>query len=191
VANIPNFVTQAEDRIYQSAEFPALQKTAYSYTAAGEKLILTPPDMLAIFSLRIQDVNGATTFLLDKDVSWMSEAYTNDLVTGKPIYYALFDDSTFILAPVPDGTYYIECNYFYKPDSIVTTSTSWLGNKVPSALLYGSLLEAYTYMKGEADILALYQSRYNDALATLKNLGEGRNRLDAYRSGQVRSRKEA
>lgn len=190
VNNIPTFVVQAEDRIYNTVEFPALRKTAYSSCTPGSKYLAAPGDFLASFSLAIKR-DGSYEVLLDKDVNWLTEAYQNDLVTGTPAYYALFDANTFVLGPVPDDAYYIECNYFYKPQSITTAGTSWLGNNMPSVLLYGSLVEAYTYMKGEQDVMALYRERYEAALASLRNLGEGRNRLDAYRNGQERVREKA
>lgn len=191
VNNIKTFVSQTEDRVYQSVEFPALRKTATSTTTSGSKYLAAPSDFLAAFSLSIKRSDNNYTFLLDKDVNWMAEAYRNDLVTGTPAYYGLFDAKNFVLGPTPDAAYYIECNYFYKPTSIVTAGTSWLGDNMPSVLLYGSLLEAYTFMKGEPDIMTLYTGRYEAALANLRNLGEGRNRVDAYRSGQDRVKEKA
>jgi hypothetical protein len=190
INNLPIFITQAEDRVYQSVEFPALRKTAYSTCTVGSKYLAAPVDFLASFSLAIKRAENYEV-LLDKDVNWLTEAFQNDLVMGTPAYYALFDANTFILGPTPDAAYYIECNYFYKPQSIVTAGTSWLGDNMPSVLLYGSLVEAYGYMKGEPDIMANYKERYEAALGNLRNLGEGRNRLDAYRSGQTRVREKA
>jgi hypothetical protein len=127
-------------------------------------------------------------YLLNKDVNFIREAYpdTDAAYYGEPLYYGQFDQNTFILGPTPDTSYNVELHYFYYPESIVTAGTSWLGDNFSSALLYGSLLEAYTYMKGEADVIAGYQKRYDDAMAILKELGDGKNRQDAYRSGQVR-----
>lgn len=190
VNNLGLFVSQAEDRIHQSAEFPALRRTASSNCTIGSKLLSAPTDFLAPFSLAIKR-GDSYEMLMNKDVNWLNEAYKNDLVRGTPAYYAQFDATTFALGPVPDAEYYVECNYFYRPAGIAVTGTSWLGDNMPSVLLYGSLVEAYTYMKGEQDLLALYTSRYESALASLRNLGEGRNRLDAYTSGQVQSREKA
>lgn len=191
VANIPTFISQAEDRIYHTAEFPALRKTAGSFCTAGSKLLTTPPDFLASFSLAIKRPNNSYEVLLEKDVNWLNEAYANDLVYGQPAYYAIFDEGTFVLGPVPDANYYVECNYFHKPESIVSLGTSWVGDNIPSVLLYGSLIEAYTFMKGEADVMGTYVSRYEAALGALRNLGEGLNRLDAYKSGQSQTREKA
>lgn len=190
INNIPTFITQAEDRVYQTVEFPALRKTAYSTTTVGSKYLAAPADFLASFSLAIKRADSYEV-LLDKDVNWVTEAYQNDLILGTPAYYALFDANTFVLGPTPDAAYYVECNYFHKPPSITTAGTSWLGDNMPSVLLYGSLVEAYTYMKGEQDVMAGYVARYQEALASLRNLGEGRNRLDAYRRGQAQIKETA
>jgi hypothetical protein len=144
-----------------------------------------PPDFLASYSLAVI-TNDSYEYLLNKDVNYIRAAYPNPTVEGIPKYYAQFDDNTFILGPTPDVAYTVEMHYFFYPESIVTAGTTWLGDNFDSALLYGALVEAYTYMKGEADIVAAYNKRYEEAMILAKRLGDGMNRRDAYRSGQVR-----
>ncbi len=145
-----------------------------------------PTDWLANFSLAVIDGSGNYSFLLNKDVSFIRESFPNPSVTGLPTHYAYFDENSFILGPTPDSNYSVELHYFYYPPSIVTAGTTWLGDNFDSVLLYGSLLEAYTFMKGEADVMGFYQQRYDEALSMLKQLGEGKNRQDMYRTQQVR-----
>jgi len=146
-----------------------------------------PSDWLANFSLAVIDpVTGEYEYLLNKDVSYIRQAYPSPSDTGKPLYYAFFDVDSYILGPTPNANYEMELHYFYYPQSITEAGTSWLGENFESVLLYGSLLEAYTFMKGEADVIAQYQKRYDEALAMLKQLGEGKNRQDMYRTTQVR-----
>jgi hypothetical protein len=155
-----------------------------------------PDDFLSSYSLAIFSGSGAYTFLLNKDVNFMREAYPTPTDTGTPKYYALFgptvsgstisNELSFILCPTPDATYSAELHYYYYPQSIVTASTTWLGDNFDTVLLYGSLIEAYTFMKGEADLVALYEGKYKEALALAKRLGDGLERSDAYRSGQYR-----
>jgi hypothetical protein len=186
VANIPNFVENAEERIYNTVQLPALRRNATSNLQNGYQYLVTPNDYLSVFSFAVIDADGNYSYLLNKDVNFIREAYPKAATTGEPKYYALFDQDTFIFGPTPNSTYQVELHYFYYPESIVTAGSSWLGDNFESVLLYGSLLEAYTFMKGEADVLAEYQKRYNEALALVKQLGDGKNRQDAYRSGQVR-----
>ena len=146
-----------------------------------------PSDWLANFSLAVIDpVTGGYEYLLNKDVNYIREAFPYPATTGKPTHYAMFDQNSYILGPTPDANYNMELHYFYYPQSIVTAGTSWLGDNFDTVLLYGSLLEAATYMKSEADVVAQYQNRYNEALAQLKALAEGKNRQDMYRTQQVR-----
>ena len=154
----------------------------------GNKYLTCPSDWLATFSLAAVSTGNEYTYLLDKDVNFIRESFpdTDAAFYGVPQYYAQFDQDTFILGPTPDAAYSMELHYYYYPESIVTASTTWLGDNFDSVLLYGSLLEAYTYMKGEADVIAGYQKRYDEALSLLKTLGDGKNRRDAYRSGQAR-----
>jgi len=186
IDNIPNFVQNAEERIYNTVQLPAIRKNSTSNLNANNKYLPSPEDYLAVFSFAVVDASGNYSYLLNKDVNFIREAYPAPTDTGLPLYYALFDQDTFIFGPTPDSTYQVELHYYYYPQSIVTAGSSWLGDNFESALLYGSLLEAATFMKEEADVLQNYTMRYNEALALLKQLGDGKNRQDAYRSGQVR-----
>lgn len=185
--DINTFIQQAEERIYNSVQLPALRKNVTGTTTAGNKYLGVPSDWLATFSMAVIDpTNGNFQYLLNKDVNFIREAYPSPTATNIPEYYAVFDNSSFILGPTPNLVYTIELHYFYYPESIVTAGTTWLGNNFETALLYGSLLEAYTYMKGEQDVMGVYKQRYDEAMQLLKQLGDGKDRRDAYRSGQVR-----
>ena len=187
-ADIDTFIKQAEERIYNTVQIPDLRRNQVGTTTAGNKYLTTPSDWLATYSLAVIDSNNEYTYLLNKDVNFIRESFpdTDAAFYGKPQYYGIFDDNTFILGPTPDDNYTVELHFFYYPPSIVTAGTTWLGNNFSSALLYGTLLEAATYMKEEADILANYNQRYTDALSMLKQLGDGKDRTDAYRTGQAR-----
>lgn len=188
IENIPTFVQNAEERVYNTVQIPALRKNVTGQVTPDNQYLAVPYDWLSTFSLAAIDENGDYEFLLNKDVSFMRQAFPTASDTGKPLYYAQFDQSTFILAPTPDVEYTMELHYFYYPPSIVTAGTSWLGDNFESVLFYGSLLEAAAYMKSDADTIKNYTDRYNEALALLKALGDGKNRQDAYRNGQVRRR---
>lgn len=184
---INTFIINAEERIFNTVQLLELRKNVTGNCTATNKYLSVPSDWLATFSMAVIDPNtGAYSYLLNKDVSFIRAAFPNPNVTGTPTHYAFFDVDSFILGPTPDQNYSIELHYFYYPPSIVTSGTSWLGDNFESVLLYGALLEAYTFMKGEADVLAGYQKRYDDALLMLKQLGEGKNRQDMYRTPQVR-----
>ena len=182
---IDTFIQQAEQRIFNSVQFPNFRKNQTGTLTANNKYLEAPPDFLASYSLAVI-TDGSFEYLLNKDVNYIRAAYPSPTDTGIPRYYAQFDDNTFILGPTPNAAYTVEMHYFFYPESIVTASTTWLGDNFDSALLYGSLVEAYTYMKGEADIMAAYNKRYEEAMILLKRLGDGMERRDAYRSGQVR-----
>lgn len=184
--DINTFIDQAEQRIYNSVQLPALRKNVTGNTTTNNKYLASPSDWLATFSLAVIDASGNYEYLLNKDVNFIRESYPAPTDTGKPIYYAIFDQNTFILGPTPNANYTMELHYFYYPESIVTAGTTWLGDNFDSALLYGTLLEAYTYLKGEADVIQVYKQRYDEAMMLLKQLGDGKDRRDAYRSGQVR-----
>ena len=187
VSNIPNFVQLAEERIYNSVQIPAISRNQTGNMTSGNKYLTLPTDWLATFSLAVIDpVTNAQSFLLDKDVNFIRESFPDPDDTGTPTHYAQFDSNTLILGPTPDGNYGVELHYYYYPQSIVTAGTSWLGDNFESVLLYGSLREAYTYMKGEQDLMNYYEQKYQEALGLLKQLGDGKNRRDAFRSGQVR-----
>ena len=184
---INTFIQQAEQRIYNSAQLPLLRKNVTGLLTTGNKYLNVPTDWLATFSLAvIHPVTQAQTYLLNKDVEFIREAYPPPDTLGTPQYYAIFDNTTFILGPTPDAGYNMELHYFGYPVSIVTAGTSWLGDNFDSVLLYGALLEAYTFMKGEADVLAGYQKRYDESMLLLKQLVEGKDRQDTYRTMQPR-----
>ena len=194
------FITQAEQRIYNSVQFPSLRKNVNGVMSVGNKYLSCPGDFLAPYSIAIYPASGTGDYLylLNKDVNFMREAYPNPSVTGKPRHYALFgptvtgttitNELSFILGPTPDANYNAELHYYYYPESITTVSSgqTWLGDNFDSVLLYGSLVEAYTYMKGEQDMMALYNQKFAQAIALAKRLGDGLERRDAYRSGQLR-----
>jgi len=193
VENIPVFVQNAEQRIYNTVQLPSLRKNVTGTVTAGNKYLSAPNDYLATYSLAVINANGSYSYLLNKDVNFIREAYPTPTDTGTPYYYALFGpqytyptELSFLLGPTPDANYSVEMHYFYYPESIVTAGTSWLGDNFDSVLLYGALMEANTYMKSDADTVSLYKGRYDEALALLKRLGDGLERQDAYRSGQVR-----
>lgn len=184
VAAIPSIVQQAEDRIYKAVQIPALRKNQTANVTIGSRFLSTPSDFLAVYSVAALS-GGDFHYLLERDVSWIGEAMQG-VSNAMPRYYALFDDDTFLLGPTPDASYQVELHYFYEPASIVDAGTSWLGDNAETVLLYACLVEAYTYMKGEADILALYKSRYDEALGGLKVLGEGRNKTDSLKRDNPR-----
>jgi hypothetical protein len=181
------FIDQAEQRIINSVQIPVERRNVTGLLTTGNKYLNVPTDWLATFSLAvIHPTTQAQTFLLNKDVEFVREAFPPPDTLGTPAYYAIFDNTTFILGPTPDAGYNMELHYFAYPTSIVTAGTSWLGTNFDSVLLYGSLLEAYTFMKGETDVIQNYMARYNEALMALKQLGEGMNRQDTYRTLQAR-----
>jgi hypothetical protein len=191
---IDTFIEQAERRIYNTVQIPSLRKNVTGTCTASNKYLACPNDYLSSFSLAVIDVvTGEYEYLLNKDVNFIRQAYPSPTATGKPRYYALFgsrlndpNELTFILGPTPDLSYSAELHYFYYPESIVTAGTSWLGDNYSPVLLYGSLVEAYTYMKGETDMLQAYQAKYNEALQQLNRLGTGLERGDSYRDGQAK-----
>jgi len=196
---VDTFIQQAEQRIYNSVQFPSIRKNVTGTTYASNPYLSSPIDFLAVYSMAVIDGSGNYEYLLNKDVNFLRAAYPNPNTTGIPKYYALFGPTTtnatppaitnelsFMLAPTPDNSYTVELHYYYYPESIVTAGTTWLGDNFDSALLYGALIEAYTLMKGEADVLANYNKRYEESMNLAKRLGDGMERQDAYRSGQVR-----
>ena len=195
VAEIPVFVEQAEQRIYNSVQFPSIRKNVTGVTTTSNKYLSCPSDFLAVYSMAVVDGTGSYEYLLNKDVNFIRQAYPQPTDTAIPRYYALFgpqsanvDELSFILGPTPDASYTVELHYYYYPPSIVTSGTSWLGDNFDTVLLYGSLVEAYTYMKGEQDMMLLYNTKFMEALALAKRLGDGMERQDAYRSGQYRQK---
>jgi hypothetical protein len=205
VANIPLFVQQAEQRIYNTVQFPSLRKNVTGSASANNKYLSCPNDFLAVYSMAVVtgvtggNINtGTYEYLLNKDVNFIRQAYPSPNDVGTPKYYALFgptvagaaisDELSFILGPTPDTAYDVELHYYYYPESISVAADgqTWLGDNFDTVLLYGSLVEAYTFMKGETDMLSLYETKYKEALALAQRLGDGLERSDAYRSGQFR-----
>jgi hypothetical protein len=197
---VDTFIKQAEQRIYNSVQFPSIRKNVTGTTTVNNKYLSSPGDFLAVYSIAVIDpVTGEYEYLLNKDVNFIRQAYPSPTDTGKPEYYALFGPTTtnnvppvitnelsFILGPTPNAAYSVELHYYYYPESIVTAGTSWLGDNFDSVLLYASLLEAAAFMKSDNDTIANYEKRYNEALMLAKRLGDGMERSDAYRSGQFR-----
>jgi hypothetical protein len=185
---IATFVELAEQRINNMVQLPAFRKNVTGNMTSGNKYLQMPTDWLSTFSLAVINSNNEYHYLLNKDVNFIRESYpdTDAAFYGEPEYYAVFDNSAFILGPTPNANYATELHYFAYPTSIVTAGTSWLGDNFSMVLVYGSLLEAATFMKSDADVLANYKARYDEAMAELKQLGDAKDRQDAYRSGQVR-----
>jgi len=185
VAAIPTFVKQAEQRIYRSVNLPVNRKNVAGTLTDGNQYLTMPTDFLLPLSLSITSSSNQI-FLLNKDSNFIRSTYPNASTKGTPKYYAIFAVDTFIIGPTPDANYVTELHYYYQPASIVDTSPSWLGTNADTALLYGSLVEAYTYMKGDPDMMQLYQQRYQEAMALLKLQAEGRMTRDEYRDGTIR-----
>ena len=188
VADLPTIIKQAETRILKTVKLPVFRKNVTGNLTSGNQYLSTPTDFLDNFSLSITN-SSSQEFLLFKDVNFIREAYPNASTTGVPKHYALFDNTSFIVGPTPGSSYTVELHYFYQPDSLTAGSdsgTTWLSTNAENALLYGCLVEAYTYMKGEPDLMATYEKRYDQALARLKTLGEGDNKVDSYRDDSYR-----
>ena len=193
---INTFIKQAEERIYNTVQIPPLRKNVTGNATSGNKYLSCPTDFLSVFSMAVIDGDGNYEYLLNKDVNFMRAAYPSPTDTGTPKYYALFgptvasgvvtDELSFILAPTPDASYDIELHYNYYPESITTAGTSWLGDNYSPALLYGTMLEAYIFLKGEQDMMAAYKTKYDEAMMQLNRLGTGLERGDAYRDGQAK-----
>jgi hypothetical protein len=200
---VNTFIKQAEQRIYNAVSPPALRKNVYGQTTTDFAYLNLPLDFLSVYSLAVltdttAGYNSPQSYLLNKDPSFIRQAYPDPTATGVPEYYALFgpntgvnvsqpyNELTLLLGPTPDAGYIVELHYFHYPESIVTSGTTWLGDNFDSVLLYGSLMEAITFMKGEQDLVALYKGKYDEAMMLYKQLGDGKEKQDAYRSGQVR-----
>ena len=187
VEQINTFIELAEERVYNSVQIPAIRKNQTGYMTQGNKYLSLPSDWLATFSLAvINPTTSAQSFLLNKDVNFIREAFPVPSDTGTPTHYAQFTDSSLILGPTPDASYQVELHYYYYPETIVTAGSTWLGNNFETVLLYGALREAAVFIKAEADMVANYEGKYQESLGLLKQLGDGKDRRDAYRSGQVR-----
>lgn len=185
----------AEQKIYNSVQLPALRKNVTGTLTSGNPYLAAPTDFLSVFSLAVFSGAGPYTYLLNKDVNFIREAYPTPSSTGTPKYYAIFgptsndpNELTLILGPTPSASISTELHYFYYPTSIVTAGTSWLGDNFDSALFNAVMVEAARFMKAEQDIVAMYNAEYQQSLTLLKNLGDGKQRQDAYRSGQLRTK---
>jgi hypothetical protein len=194
-ADMNVFIQQAEQNIYNTVQLSSLRKNVTGTLTSGNKYLACPSDWLSTYSIAVIQANGDYEYLLNKDVNYIRQAYPSPTDTGLPQYYAVFgpqssneDELTFIVGPTPSSNYSVELHYYYYPTSIVDAGTSWLGDNFDTALLNGTLVEAITYMKGEQDIVNLYRQRYQESLVLLKNLGDGKQRMDAYRDGQVRTK---
>lgn len=195
-ADMNTFIQQAEQRIYNTVQLANLRKNVTGAVSTATPYLDAPNDFLSVYSFAVVDATGNYEYLLNKDVNFIRQAYPNPASTGIPKYYAIFgptssgvtitNELSFLLGPKPNDDYTVELHYYYYPESIVTAGNTWLGDNFDSALLYGTMCEAITFMKGEADLVKLYQDRYVQAIALLKNLGDGKQRMDAYRDGQVR-----
>ena len=185
VSNIPTFITQAEERILRTVQLPDFKKNVTANVSNGNEYLAMPSDFLSQYSMAID--NSGYEYLLFKDTNFIREVSPDVTAKGVPKYYGIFDDSNFILGPTPNADYFVELHYLYKPLSISVdpSGTSWLGTNAENSMLYGSLIEAYTYLKGDPDLMSLYQSKFDESLAQLKILGEGYNTTDNYRSGSV------
>ena len=185
-AQLAMFTEQAEQKIYNSVQIPALRKNVTGAVTANNTYLDIPSDFLWSYSLAVIDGDGNYSFLINKDVNFIREAYPKVTSIGLPVHYAYFNDDAFIVGPTPDSNYSVELHYGYYPASIVTAGTTWLGDEFDSALLNGALIEAIRFLKGEPDMVSLYERLYVQAIGLLKNLGDGKLREDAFRSGQYR-----
>ena len=184
---IDTFIKQAEQRIYNEAQLIHFRKNQTGTVTDSNMYLTLPTDWMSMFSLAVVDpTSGEHTFLESKDVSFIREAFPDPTAEGKPTHYALFDTDSVLLGPTPDVDYVAQMHYFFYPETIVTASTTWIGDNFDDVLLYGSLIEAYTFMKGEEDILVVYKARYDEAMIQLKMLAEGKHRQDMYRTEQIR-----
>lgn len=199
--DIDSIIRRTEQLIYNTVQLSSLRKNVVGTLTTGNKYLSSPADFLSAYSLAVIKPNGEYLYLLNKDVNWIREAYPNPNTQALPRYYAIFGPTTtntippavtnelsFIVGPTPDAPYDVELHYFYLPESIVDAGTSWLGDNFDSVLLNGCLLEAARFMKAEQDIVALYEKLYLQSMALLKQLGDGKQRMDAYRDGQVRDK---
>ena len=191
VSDLPKLIEQAEERILKTVNLPVFRKNVSGTLSTGNQYLSTPSDFLDNFSLSFTN-SSEQTFLMYKDVNFIREAYPNSSITGLPKHYGLFDDTTFIVGPTPNADLAVELHYFYRPTSITAgadSGTTWLSTNAKNALLYGTLLESYVYMKGDPDMMSMYEKRFLEALVRLKNLGEGDNTVDTYRDDVVRTQR--
>jgi len=192
VAEIPFFIKNAEERIFKVVDLDYFRKNVTGSMTSGNKFLEKPSDYLSTFSLSYVNSSSQNVFLLQKDVNFIQEFTPNPSTTGSPRFYSSFDVDTFIVAPTPDTSYAVELHYYYRPASLTTddSGSTWISTNAPDALLYACLVEAYTFMKGENDLLQLYTARFTEAMSRLKIYGEAQENTDAYREGLVRIPKQ-
>lgn len=186
-AQLAMFTEQAEQKIYATVDLPAMRKNQTGTATSGNKYLSMPADILYVYSMAVVNADGSYAYLLDKDVNFIREAYPTPATTGTPKHYAWFDQNTFILGPTPDDNYTVELHFSVYPESIVTAGTTWLGDEFDSALLNGALIEAIRFMKGEPDMVAMYEKMYQQAIGLLQKYGNYDVRRDTYRDGQARA----
>jgi len=188
VAEIPFFIKNAEERIFKVVDLEYFRKNATGVMTSGNKFLQKPSDWLANFSLSFVNASSENVFLLQKDVNYLQEFHPNPSSTGTPRFYASFDVNNFIVAPTPNSNFTVEVHYYYRPTSLTTddSGSTWISTNAPDALLYATLIEAYTFMKGENDLLQLYTARFTEAISRLKIYAEAKENTDAYREGLVR-----
>ena len=188
VAEIPFFIKNAEERIFKVVDLEYFRKNATGVMTSGNKFLQKTSDWLANFSLSFVNSSSENVFLLQKDVNYLQEFHPNPSSTGTPRFYASFDVNNFIVAPTPNSNFTVEVHYYYRPASLTTddSGSTWISTNAPDALLYATLIEAYTFMKGENDLLQLYTARFTEAISRLKIYAEAKENTDAYREGLVR-----
>ena len=185
VTNLPTFIKNTEQRIFKLVDLELFRKNATSALSQNDPYLSVPSDYLASFSMSITN-SSSKEFLLQKDVNFIQEYNPNASTTGVPKYYAFFDIDNFIVSPTPNANFAVELHYYYRPTSLTAgadSGTTWLSENAPNAMLYGSLVEAYTYMKGEQDMLTMYEKQFTEAMTRIKDLAEARENSDAYRRG--------
>jgi len=185
VSHLSDFIKASEERIFKSVDLEIFRKNVTSAFTSSDKFLTIPSDYLSTFSMQITTA-GSEAFLLQKDVNFLQEAYSGSTSTATPRYYAQFDEDNFIVAPTPNSNYAIELHYYYRPTSLTAgadSATTWLSDNAPFALLFGALVDAYIFMKGEPDLIQQYEKRFIDQLTRLKDYGEARENTDAYSEG--------
>ena len=184
---LSRFIINSEERILKECQLDVFRKNVSGSLSSSNKFLTKPTDFLAPFSLSVV-VSSENKFLLYKHITFLQDYTPNPATTGPPLYYGDWNDAALLVAPTPDDDYSVELHYFHRPASITSTSdgTSWLGTNAELALLYGALVEAYTFMKGEAELLGLYNARFQESIQWLKNLGEGKQTQDQYRYDRIR-----
>ncbi len=181
VASIPDFVKRAEERIFRMVQIPDLRRVSTSNFVASNEFVTVPTDYLSTYSFAVTDGSGILSYMLNKEYEFIQTSYPDNTIEGLPRFYAIVDDDTIQVAPVPDSTYAIEIFYFYLPTSIVSSQNTWLGDNAGNTIFWGSVVEGYKFLKGEGDLMQMYDNSFAEAIAELKILAEGRERRGTYR----------